>query len=721
MSSSPSPRSSTAVSSQSITPLFTDEYLRAGLSDPSSDADDPPSDTDSLPPAFSLSPSPSPSPPASHTPPPADSNSDDEDDGVAHLPVDDLTDAQLRTIQSELTATLSSKHASLSSLHQAARALPVRASSAAPSLSFSALHAQLASKETDLFIAAALGSALSDRNEQLEAALHEQARRIAALEAAVAARAASSVREGDGGEEEVARSRAAVQRAVQRQALSEGHYKEALATAKKARREVAERAKREQHEGKLREAGLQGRLLEAEEQLRRAVEEVEHLHAVEEERAVRERQLRRSREVKTQVEEEERRRWREEVEERERAVEELERRVREEGRRREEAERRCGGLEKQREEAVAALREAALEMDRRKRRWEELDKARSRSAEEASERQRQQLQALTLRMSTLEEEAESNREEGSRATSSISLSQAQSTPASTTSSPSLYALSPFISPAPRLPAVVAATAATPASVGLQQQRMKAASTPSAAAVYPVPLHLIASPSPTASIPLTPSEPSPPSVAAEGLVDGKEVRLQVQRSLEGELRLSSPQSLDELAKPLLAVADKPTDDEVHAEEDEDGLQSDRLALEAMIDADAPLLAEQRSTSSWAASTPRSTPAAKAPLSSPSLSAFVASPLPYLQPQSFHTRPAPAAAPLRTAGTLTNGFSVPRLSPAARPASTAWHASKEGQSAWLRSSTSVQVQQAYSTLLHTRLARTLCAPGPRDTVATPLQLS
>ena len=738
-------RSPTAVSSHSATPLFTDEYLRDGLSEPlSDDGDDGVDDVDCLPRAFSLSSStsPAPSPSRAHAAASASADSEsDEEDGVAHLPVDELTSAQLREIQGELTASLSKK-ANLSTLHQAAaaaRAGPSRASSAAPTQSLSSLHAQLASKETDLFIAAALGSALSDRNEQLEASVHDLARRLATSEASVAvARSTLSSASTDSVEaEELTRTRAQLQRALQRQQLSESHYKEALSTAKKTRREVAERAKREQHEGKLREAELQSRLLEAEEQLRRVMEDSEHLRAVEEERVKRERQLRRSRELKVQAEEEERRKWREEREKLDGAVEDLERRLREDGRRREEVERRCGALEKQREEAVAALREATLEMERRKRRWEELDRARSQSTQEAIQRQRQQLQTLTQRMRHIEEETERERGggEGSQAASAPSAREVQrATPASSSfpSTSSSSVLSPFIS------LTLGPLAAVPAEVPTLQtmlRRREAASTPSTAAVYPFSVHLIASPSPFASLPLTPSESSLPSVPAASAADAIGVALDVKRSLEGELRLSEHYE-DEQVQAMSAAVEAFSGEERQEEMEEAGLKLDRLLLEAIIEGDAALPAVSEMSPS-SASTPPAMPAAAATLPSPSLSTFVASPLSYLQPQSFHTRTVAAAGPIRATrrssfdaltstrpslSTHLNGavrlgkdalpiqnFAFPFGAPLALSSlpSSALHlqAGVTRQSGLLCSSTSTQVQQAFSTLLHTRLSHTL----------------
>ena len=649
-----------------------------------------------------------------------------EEGDTPGLSVSELTSAQLREMQSEVSASLTAK-ASLSSLHSTPRPFPLRAISASPTPSLSSLQAQLASQETDLLIAATLGTALSDRNEYLDKCIQDLGRRLAALDPPTSASPTSAETSSDSLEaDEVSRIRIQLNRALHRQQMTESHYKEALATAKQSRRDAVERGRTSQHNARRRETQLTAQLQGLEEDVRRLGEENERLKGVEGERLTRERQWRRSLESKERGEEEERRRWKEEKEELDRALDELDRRYREEHRRREEAERRCGVLERQKEEVNGALHELTMELERRKRRWEELDKARGKSTEEAVERERQHAAALMEQCKGMEEkiqqlleEREKRKEEDRPPFTSPShhLISASASPPSVSSS--------FLSPS-TLPHLSNATQ-TPLE---WEGKGESASVSERVRVYPTPLHFtLVSPGPdsspfsqSASPSLTPRTVSPSPSPTPSMESDVQIALVPVLSAETTMtaftrRLSEDMAAQEASPEPPLPMSLPSSEVI---------ESDHRALEAMLHFSSNVQWEDRTANE---SVPLPSVTAVTPKKAvSSLSAYVASPLSYLQPQLFKGQitagrppqvnglterttsvsPSPASTALFTLQTkqpsLIRGLLSSTSSPPLLPLKSTLLPAPQGhrrQSSLLRSSTSSEVRQAFSTLLHTRL--------------------
>ena len=657
---------------------------------------------------------------------------------------------QLRELQVEVSASLAAK-ASLSSLHSITR-LPPRATSASPTPSLSSLQAQLASQATDLVLASTLGTALSEKNDFLERCIKDLAARLAALDPPPASPPSTSTDSSSASDDssDLARLRVQLQRAIHRQQLTETHYKDALATAKKQRREAVERLRTVQRDTRLRETQLTAQSRALDEQLRRASEELDRLHASDADRLSREKAVRRSLELRERSDEEERRRWNEAREEYDRGLDDLDRRHRDEYRRREEAERRCLQLEKQRDEAVAGLHEATLEMERRKRRWEELDKARARSMEEEMDRHRHQATALVEqchrleeRVRQAEEERDKTREDGKQKQTPVTANGVHHafpmTPASAVSSLS----SSFLSPSQRGPLASPMTQ-TP----LDWLRKGEGAPMSERSLGQMALNFaIVSPGPDGSLPITPStalsilSPAPldttPEVAPSQAVAAKFHKFNTfSRRLSEEEEEEEEEEGEGVAHVTHRLPSIPSGTG-------DIVEADHAALEIVSNFSLvtspsmqPIAAQPPSTGFSISVTP---------MKPTSLAAYVASPLSYLQPQQFKNpalvsqsspltkamaKDSTPSSPLSlSSGPMAlqagrpsslRGFLLSGPSPVPAVSSTLFQVegAERRQSSLGRGSASNEVRQVFSTLLHTRLGQMHGARGAKEVKAAVL---
>ena len=200
-------------------------------------------------------------------------------------------------------------------------------------------------------------------------------------------------------------------RLERRMAVSESWHRDALKLARKERRETEERVQELEKEGKRREAEEVDRRKRDEEERIRLTEEVEQLHAMEQQRLLRERELRRQRELKEKEDDDEQRHRREENEQ-------AEHRWRDEQRKREESERRCRTLEKQRDDAIDRATQQAKDFEQRRRRWEQ---ERGRAVDDELERHRTQAKALAEQYRAVEEQMK-QQQSGNKRTLSVDTS-----------------------------------------------------------------------------------------------------------------------------------------------------------------------------------------------------------------------------------------------------------------------------------------------------------
>ena len=385
-------------------------------------------------------------------------------------------------------------------------------------------------------------------------------------------------------------------------------------------------------------------------------------------------------------------------------------------------------LEKQRDEATAALHEATLEMERRKRRWEELDKARARSMEEETDRHRHQAAALLQqchrleeRVRQAEEEREKTREEGKQTPLTANGSHVvyPMTPASAVSSLS----SSFLSPSLRGPL------ASPSMQTPLDWLRKGESAPLSG---PMALNFaIVSPGPDGSLPITPStalsvlSPAPVSSIAEETPSKAAAKFHKFNTFSRRLSEEEEEEEEEEGEGVEHVTHRPSPIPSGSG---DVLEADHAALEVVSN-----LSPVASPSMQPAAAVPPSPGfsiSVTPMKATSLAAYVASPLSYLQPQQFKSPSLVGrASPFTTAVgkdsapasplSLSSGSAALHTGrpsslrgfllsgPASVPAVSSTLFQVEGaerrQSSLGRSSASNEVRQAFSTLLHTRLGQ------------------